>query len=308
MIFQSEGLRYLSESKLDIKTKIPLAQYTSWNIGGPAEFFIQPRSLNELKQSVQWAADHRVALTVLSGGSNCLISDKGIKGLVVNLSKFTGTVVEDRGSHLHISAIAGTPKSDLLKIFLKYKLAPALFLAGIPGDVGGGVVMNAGIAEQIKPREFVEIVEWIRVLRGQNILMFTRDDLKWSYRHCEGWKPGIIVEVGIAWPMQPDEQILVKVREANTNRLKRQPLDKPSCGSVFINPEGGKSGQLIESCGLKGTSFGDAQVSEKHANFIVNLGHATAADTKRLIEHVQKTVKDKTGFNLKTEVVFLGDW
>jgi UDP-N-acetylmuramate dehydrogenase len=297
----------LSESNLEIKPNVPLAQYTSWNIGGPAEFFIQPKNLDELKESVQWAADKRVKLTVLSGGSNCLISDKGISGLVINLNKFTGTIVEDRKTHLHISALAGTPKSELLKIFLKYKLAPALFLAGIPGDVGGGVVMNAGIAELSKPREFVEIVDWIRVLRGQNIQMYTRDDLKWSYRHCEGWKPGIIVEVGIAWPMEPDDQILTKVREANTNRLKRQPLDKPSCGSVFINPEGGKSGQLIESSGLKGTRFGDAQVSEKHANFIVNLGSATAADTKRLIEHVQKTVKEKTGFNLKTEVVFLGE-
>ncbi len=297
----------MRETSLDIKQNILLAQYTSWNIGGPADYFFQPKSLIEMKACIQWAADNRAALTVLSGGSNCLISDKGVRGLVVNLNKFTGTIVEEHDGRLQIAAIAGTPKSELLKIFLKYKLAPALFLAGIPGDVGGGVVMNAGVSEQMEPREFVEIVDWIRVLRGQNVHTYTRDDLKWSYRHCEGWQPGVIIEVGISWPLTPDDQILLKVREANTTRLKKQPLDKPSCGSVFVNPEGGKAGQLIESSGLKGTRFGDAQVSEKHANFIVNLGKATASDTKRLIQHVQDTVKSKTGFQLKTEVVFLGE-
>lgn len=296
-----------SQNNLEIKKNVGLAQYTSWLIGGPADFFVQPQSLDEIKKCIQWAADNHHPITVLGGGSNVLISDKGIRGLVIHLSKFTGTIIEEKEGRLHIFSLSGTPKSELLKIFLRYKLAPALFLAGLPGDVAGGVVMNAGVAELYSPREFNEIVDWIRVLRGQTIHTYTRDQLKWSYRHCEGWKPGVIVEVGISWPLLRDDSVLEKVREANTNRLKKQPLDKPSCGSVFINPEGGKSGQIIDSCGLKGFKIGNAQVSEKHANFIVNLGSATATDTRKLIEYVQKTVKEKTGFNLKTEVVFLGD-
>lgn len=295
-------------AKIEIKQSVRLAPFTSWHIGGPAEFFCQPTSLEEMKSVLLYAGEKKHAITVLSGGSNVLISDAGIKGLVISLRKFVGSFVEEQDDRLVITCLSGTSKSELLKIFLRYKLDPALFLAGIPGDVGGGVVMNAGVSELLRPREFVEIVDWVRVLRGRQVHTYTRDQLKWSYRHCAGWQPGIIVEVCFSWPLLPREDILQKVKEANTTRLKKQPLDKPSCGSVFVNPEGAKAGQLIEQCGLKGERFGDAQVSEKHANFIVNLGNATATDVRRLIEHVQKTVKSQTGFELKTEVVFLGAW
>lgn len=294
--------------KLEYKQNVVLAPYTSWLIGGPAEYFVQPTNIDELKEAIVWAAEKRLALTVISGGSNILVSDRGVKGLVIHLAKFTGSQAHERDGRLIITCLSGTSKSELLKIFLRYKLEPALFLAGLPGDVGGGIVMNAGVSEAMVPREFVEITDWIRVLRGSQILTFTRDQLKWSYRHCEGWQPGIIVEVCISWPLIPKDDVLARVKEANGLRLKRQPLDKPSCGSVFINPVGGKSGQLIEHSGLKGLKFGDAQVSDKHANFIVNTGKATAVDTRKLIEHVQKVVKDKTGFQLKTEVVFVGEW
>lgn len=294
--------------RLEIRQDVGLSGYTSWLIGGNAQYYAQPKNLDELKEAVQFAERKSLAVSVLSSGSNVLISDQGVKGLVLHMSKFSGTVVEERDGRLYLAALSGTPKSELLKIFLKHQLAPALFLAGIPGDVGGGVVMNAGVGELMRPREFVEIVDWVRVLRGGGIVTYTRDDLKWSYRHCHGWEPGVIVEVGMSWPLQKDPSILQKVREANTARLKKQPLDKPSCGSVFRNPEGDKAGRLIEACGLKGFRIGDAQVSEKHANFVVNLGKATAADTRRVIEHVQASVKSKMDILLQTEVVYMGQW
>ncbi|MFZ4404354.1 MAG: hypothetical protein ACOYOK_09665, partial [Pseudobdellovibrionaceae bacterium] len=129
-----------------------------------------------------------------------------------------------------------------------------------------------------------------------------------TYRHSNGWKPGYILRVGLAWPLEPDDTILDKVRKANQLRLSKQPLDKPSCGSVFINPVGHKAGQLIEQCGLKGFTIGGAQVSQKHSNFIVNIGKASASDMWQVILHVQKVVEEKTSVQLRTEVVLMGEW
>jgi UDP-N-acetylmuramate dehydrogenase len=292
-----------------VKRDEPLAKYTSWLIGGVADEYVEPTSLEELKTAVEYSHSMKLAITILGGGSNVLISDKGIRGLVINLRKFSGTQVHE-SDRLNIEALAGTGKSELLKIFLKYKLAPALFLAGLPGDVGGGVVMNAGVAEGFSPREFVEIIDWVEVLRLNDLSVhrLQKSELHWKYRHCEGWQPGIIVKAGISWPNQPDETILAKVRDANKTRLSKQPLDMPSCGSVFKNPDGHKAAQLIDSSGLKGKTIGAAQVSLKHANFIVNLGGATAVDTWSLIQTVKAEVARVKGVELVTEVVRLGDW
>ncbi len=292
---------------IEFKPDASLAPLTSWLVGGPAEFLCLPKNLEELKEAQSWALTKKLPITVLGGGSNVLISDQGIRGLVIGLKNFSGTALLETGGRLEITALSGTSKSELLKIFLKHKLSPALFLAGLPGDVGGGIVMNAGVAESFKPREFVELTDWVEVLReDQSIQRLSKDQLHWSYRHCQGWQPGIIVRVGLSWPMEPDPTILEQVKNANKVRLSKQPLDLPSCGSVFVNPVGHKAAQLIDSCGLKGFSVGDAQVSQKHANFIVNQGSAKAQDILQVIQHVQKTVKEKTGVQLQTEVVRLG--
>ncbi len=289
---------------MEIKKNISLAHLTSIQIGGPAEFFCEPTSLDELKKAQQWGRDKQI--TVLSGGTNVLISDSGIKGLVICLNKFKAIETKIEKDRLSITSLSGTPKSLLLKEFLKYKLAPAMFLAGLPGDVGGGVVMNAGIGEQLAPREFVEIIDWIEVLRDENLIRLKKSDLKFEYRHCSGWQPGIIVKVGMSWPMQPNPNVIQKVKDLNRARIDKQPLEWPNGGSVFVNPQGHKSGQLIEECGLKGFSIGGAQVSEKHGNFIINKGEATAVDVKKLVEHIQKTVKEKKGISLTPEWVLLG--
>lgn len=138
--------------------------------------------------------------------------------------------------------------------------------------------------------------------------IYQHDEVTWNYRHSSGWQPGIVTRVHLKWKMEPDPSLLETVKKANHVRLSKQPLDKPSCGSVFKNPEGKKAAQLIDSCQLKGFQIGDAQVSLKHANFIVNLGEAKARDILSVICHVQKTVKEKTGVELKTEVVQMGDF
>lgn len=294
---------------MKILENVNLAKYTSWLIGGNADYFSEPTNLDELKQVYEYAMNKNWPITLLSGGSNVLISDDGIRGLTICLHKFSNIRHEIINDRLHIQCLAGTAKSELLKLFLKFKLAPALFLAGIPGDVGGGVVMNAGVAESFQPREFMEMVDWIDVLKpDRTVQRYQSSDLKSTYRHCDGWQPGIITEVGISWPLEADNDVLVKVREANKIRLSKQPLDKPSCGSVFRNPDGHKAAQLIDQCGLKGYAEGEAQVSLKHANFIVNLGSATAFQTWNVIQHVKKTVYTMKQVELHTEVVRLGHW
>lgn len=296
---------------MDFKENHSLRLLNSWKIGGNAEYFCSPESIDDCKTAHQWAKDNKKDITYLGLGSNVLISDDGIPGLVICTRKLKSIEVKEQSEKdlLQIECLAGTGKMELLKVFLKYNLSPALMFAGIPGDIGGGIAMNAGIAEKIEPREFCEVIEWVEVLRDNEIKRFSNTDLEWSYRICKGWQPGMIVKAGIAWPLsQSDPDIKQKVRTANKNRLTKQPLDKPSCGSVFVNPLPHYSGQLIEELGLKGHQIGDAQISEKHANFIVNLGEAKAQDVKALIDLVKTKVKSEKNIDLKTEVRFLGNW
>jgi len=294
---------------LSILKNVKLADYTSWLIGGPAENFCLPTNLDELKEALKYAKDHKLQITVIGGGSNILVSDLGVKGLVIGLKKFSQTSSEIKNDRIYIECLAGSSKSELLKIFLKNQLGPALFLAGLPGDVGGGVVMNAGVAEAFYPREFMELVDSIDVMNSDGDLKnLKKSELKISYRHTDGWQPHIVAKVYLSWPVEQNPTILQQVRDANKVRLSKQPLDMPSCGSVFKNPEGYKSAQLIDQCGLKGFRIGDSQVSLKHANFIVNLANATATDTWGVIQHVKKTVKEKKNVDLVTEVIRLGDW
>ncbi len=307
-----------------VQRQINLKSWNSWQVGGDAEYFATPQSEGELQAVWSWALSKKIPVTFLGSGSNVLVSDQGIPGLVIALKKYSKIHSRIENNKLILDCESGAAKSELLKFFLKHKLSPALFLAGIPGQVGGGVYMNAGVAENMVPREFCEIVSEIEVLRPmQNRIAdrssngssaeshferrkFSHQDLNWSYRHCEGWKPGFISKVKIEWPMVPDETILEKVKEANRLRLSKQPLDWPSCGSTFVNPPGHKAAQLIDQCGLKGFKIGGAEVSVKHANFLINAGGAKAEDLLRLIRHVQKVVLEKTKVQLLTEVVFLG--
>ena len=292
-----------------VREQVLLADLTSWQVGGAAQFFCAPRSEDDLAKALIFAESRGLPVHVISGGTNLLVSDAGVRGLVVHMRGFGTLQASEKDGRFEIVCGSGVGKSELLKIFLRQQLAPAIFLAGIPGDVGGGIAMNAGISEAVEPREFHEIVDWVQVMQVTNgraeLRRFAKADLQWSYRHCSGWQPGVIVRAGLSWPMRPDPQILQTVRQANQVRLSKQPLELPSCGSVFVNPPGDKAGRLIESCGLKGFQVGGAQVSEKHANFIVNLGGATAEHIDQVIRHVRKTVHAKTGIDLKTEVVHL---
>lgn len=297
---------------MEIREQVALKDWTYWKIGGPADYFCLPKTVDELREAVRTARDRGWLITILGGGTNVLVSDQGVQGLVICMRHFTGLERSDSNGLINLAVLAGTPKSDLTKVFMKAKLAPALFMCGLPGDVGGGVVMNAGVAEKIVPREFVEITDWVEYFDLNDpelkLVRKNKDELIWKYRASAGWQPGIVVRAGLSWPLDEDHEIPNRVREATRNRLQRQPLEMPSCGSTFKNPEGHKAGALIEQTGLKGYQIGGAQVSMKHANFIVNTGGATARDVSAIIKHVQQKVKAKFGVELETEVRFLGRW
>ncbi len=297
---------------MEFREKVLLKEWAWWKIGGPADFFCLPESIEQVREAVEFASARKFKITILGGGTNVLISDQGIEGLVICMKKLNSVSNEERDGRILITALAGTPKSELTKIFMRRKLAPALFLCGLPGDVGGGVVMNAGVAEAVEPREFVEITDWIEILEsekpGAPLRRIAKSELTWKYRSTLGWQPGIVVRAGISWPLTADEEIPRKVKEATKNRLQRQPLELPSCGSTFKNPLGAKAGALIEQAGLKGYTRGGARVSTKHANFIVNIAGASADDVMHIIQHVQSEVKKRFALELETEVKLLGRW
>ena len=305
---------------------VKLARYSSWLVGGSADLFIEPVDLKSLAEIFSAANATQTPVSILGGGTNVLISDQGVRGLVISLRRLTGisldkTEVQSQATvtaaaaggstaspTLTFWALAGTPKSEILKYFLKVKSSAALFLAGLPGQVGGGVVMNAGVSEKLTPREFCEIIEAVEVLRPDGTLeIIDSQKIKWGYRHCEGWRPGIITRVKISYPDHPDEKILQEVKKLNQLRLQKQPLELPSCGSVFVNPPGLSAGRLIEEAGLKGRQVGGAQISVKHGNFIVNKGEATAGDIQALMDICVQTVREKFKIDLRSEVIWLGE-
>lgn len=296
-----------------IQTNVSLSDFTSWKVGGLAEYYCAPQNFDELKTVMLEARSKLLPVTILGGGTNVLVSDDGVSGLVIHTHLLNSVEVLEEGENLVIEAFGGTPKSEVLKLFMKYRLEPAIFLAGLPGDMAGGIVMNAGVGHKVLPREFCEIVQSFDVFTYSHNAdieerTFEHKDVVWSYRKSKNWQPGVITKVRVSWPNNPNDDVLKAVREGNRRRKDTQPLSEPSCGSVFKNPEGDHSGRLIEVSGLKGFQIGGAQVSEKHGNFIVNKGHSTAMDIHKVISHVQKTVEEKHKIRLTNEVVYLGEW
>ena len=239
---------------------------------------------------------------------NILISDKGVSGLVISTKGLTQLKSGEKEKGLYIESEAGVLKSDVMRIFYERKLSPALFLSGLPGDIGGGVVMNAGVSHEEAPKEFSEIVSWVEVMTLKGLLRYDQSQIEWSYRKTKGWRPGVICRVGLFWPLEEDPKIHIKMKECLKKRRQSQPLHLKSCGSVFKNPYPKLAGMLIEKCRLKGLSKGGAEISKKHGNFIVNTGDATAKDIHYLITYIQKEVKEQFKVDLETEVCYLGRW
>lgn len=279
----------------------PLASYTSWKIGGPAEYFYHPTDLQDLAVFLRyWKKE---PITLLGGATNVLIRDHGIKGLVIYLR---GSLNElQQLDECSFRAEAGVSCSRLVQQCVHLDLIEAAFLAGIPGTIGGALAMNAGAYGDVIWNH-VTAIETIN--RKGEIKLRQLNEFQPSYREVKGLAHNEWFAAGhFKFARGKEKETDAKVRDILQRRQAAQPLDLPSCGSVFRNPPGDHAARLIESSGLKGMQIGGAKISEKHANFIVNEGNALATDVEKLIQIVMDTVAEKHGIRLTPEVHILGE-
>ena len=286
----------------------PLHSYSRWGVGGRADYFCLPESPEQLRQALRWATANQQPWTALGAGTNVLISDQGVEGLVVSSSRLNHCSVFEKGRKLLIDCGAGVLKSHLMKVFKSKGLAPAVFLSGIPGDAGGGIVMNAGVSRPVEPFEFSQIVRSFQTMSAKGAVTYKKEDIVWSYRKSAGFGRGFIFQTLLEWPLIRQKDLSAQIKAELRLRRFAQPLNKPSCGSVFKNPRPRFAGELIEKAGLKGLKKGGAQVSEKHGNFILNTGGASASDIHWLICEIQKRVYERFAVSLEPEVHYMGRW
>ena len=285
---------------------VSLARYTSFRIGGPAEIFAEPDTRAELQALV--ALLHRESLPyfLLGGGTNILVSDQGIRGVVIRLGEgFNYTSWEETGDLARVRVGAVRPLGRFVREAIEKGYGGVEFAEGIPGSTGGGLLMNAGAFGG----ELSRVVEAVAgVCADGTSLRLPGDCLGFAYRRT-ALPPGMIVtEVAFRLQREQPEALRTTMREAQRKRQRTQPHGYPNAGSIFKNPPGTHAGKLIEAAGLKGRSQGQARVSEQHANFIVNSGGARAAEVKALMEHIQHVVWEKNQVWLEPEVRLVGEW
>ena len=280
----------------------PMAKHTSFRIGGPADVLAQPADEAELAALLKRAAEHAVPVTLIGNGSNLLVRDKGIRGLVIKLSN-SFSDMKALGNELTFGS--GISLAMASKKAASLSLSGLEFAVGIPGTIGGAVYMNAGAYDG----EMAKVVTSVRVMdREGKISELKASELAFAYRHTALQNSGLIV-TSVTCVLQPDEAdaIAAKMADFSQRRISKQPLELPSAGSMFKRPVGYFAGTLIEQTGLKGYTVGGAQVSQKHAGFVVNVGGATAKDVLQLISDVQSKVFAAHGVRLEPEVLVLGE-
>ena len=282
---------------LAVRENEPLARHCSFRIGGPAAVMLLPDSADSLAAVCLWLRERGAEPFLLGNGTNMLFPDEGLDRIVVKTAPGAGRIAVDG---TRVAAEAGATLAHTASEALAAGLTGLEFAHGIPGSVGGGVVMNAGayggeLRDVVAETEYLDGDMQRRVLRGA--------EHDFSYRHSFfSEHEGIVLRTVFSLTAGDPEAISARMRELADKRRNSQPLDMPSAGSTFKRPEGGFAAALIDEAGLKGFSVGGAQVSPKHAGFVVNTGGATCADVLRLIEHIQKTVLDRSGIVLEPEV------
>jgi UDP-N-acetylmuramate dehydrogenase len=290
---------------LGLRRSVGLADYTTWRVGGSAQWFAEPESALQLQALLAWAEAEGLPSLVIGAGSNLLVSDAGLEGLTLCNRRLQGAVL-DAGTGL-IEAQAGEPIPSLARRAARAGLAGLEWSVGIPGTVGGAAVMNAG-AQGGCTAEVLESVTVIEPHRPHQPFELRAGELDFAYRHSRlQEEPLVVLSARFRLNAGHDPADVSRSTSANLHsRTSTQPYQQPSCGSVFRNPEPHKAGQLIEALGLKGLSLGGAQVSPIHANFIVNTGAATATEIDQLIGAVQQRIQAAHGITLHTEVKRLG--
>ena len=280
----------------------PLAKHVSFRIGGPADILVLPPTLESLDAAAAWLYTEGLPFTVLGRGSNVLIADRGIRGVVVKTGRGQEGVIYD-GPHVH--AECGVSLPHLSRRTAERGLAGLEFAAGIPGSVGGAVVMNAGAHASA----VADVLVSARVRTPRGVATWTGADLALRYRHSLlQEQPGVVLDCELMLRPASAEETVARLEAWLRTRAESQPLGPPSSGCIFRNPDGDYAGRLIDAAGTKGLRVGGAVVSDRHANYILNAGNATARDVLALIRQVQARVRDHAGTDLATEIKMLGDF
>ena len=301
----NKNQNWLYRIKGEVKYDEPLSLHTSFRIGGPADLFISPESINDLQIIFEHAKE--TPLFILGEGTNLLVNDEGFRGIVLTLKEsfkiLNEVVFSDDQKTAQLKVGSGVKLSYLAKQAAQYSLTGLEGLVGIPGSLGGALVMNAG-AEGTEIGNIVKSIT--RVNKEGEIQVLKQKDLSFNYRKTI-FPPGGGAIVGAELELKKGNQTTIQDTMDNYLRIRgrKQPLNQPNSGSIFKNPPSQTAGKLIEEAGLKGTRIGDAAVSSKHANFIVNKGHARASEVIKLIKYIQHVVKKKTGVELEREIIWV---
>ena len=299
---QNEWIRKLGE-QVEILVAEPMKNHTTFRIGGPADALALPKTPEEVAEVVRFCHEHAQPYYVLGNGSNLLVSDEGYRGIVLQLYRNFNDIQVNGET---ITVQSGAMLAAVARTAYQNSLTGLEFASGIPGTIGGAVVMNAGAYGG----EMKHVLREVTVLTKEGeVLAIPAKALELGYRTSVIPKNGWIVLGAVLQLKKGDpEQILARMEELKEQRITKQPLDLPSAGSTFKRPEGYFAGKLIMDAGLRGFTVGGAQVSEKHCGFVVNRGNATAADVWELICEVKRRVKERTGVELEPEVKLLGDF
>ena len=286
--------------QLEIRCEEPMSRHTTFRVGGPAALMALPRSEEELVRAARLALELDVPPLCVGNGSNLLVDDKGIGGFVI---KTVPSLARCEVSGREVTAWAGALMAQAATAAARAGLTGLEFAHGIPGSVGGGVTMNAGAYGG----ELCQVVDWVRAMDSQGqVHQLTNQQCQFRYRHTR-FSDGDWVVLCAHMTLGPGDtgEIQARMEELMARRREKQPLEFGSAGSTFKRPEGHFAGALIEGCGLKGFTIGDAQVSEKHSGFVINRGHATCGDVLAVIEAVQERVFRETGVALEPEVKYV---
>jgi UDP-N-acetylmuramate dehydrogenase len=276
----------------------PMAKYTWMKVGGPADFYIEPTDKDDLKAIVTYFHTHHYSWMILGRGSNVLVSDEGIRGAVINVEHALSKIYIEGGL---VIAEAGVRLTKFVDFCIQNEFVGVEMLAGIPGTIGGAVAMNAGA----HGGEIADHLVEVEVIRNGHTQQVKNENAQFTYRHS-GFDQDVVLSAAFKLQRGDKEPLSVKRRELILRRNETQPLEFPNLGSMFKNPPNTFAAKLIEQAGLKSKRVGDAQISEKHANFIINLGNAKAEDVVRLIDLVKRTVYQNSGVMLELEVKMIG--
>ena len=285
----------------------PMSAHTTFRIGGPADYFVVPEDAASLGRGVALCRAEGVDYFITGNGSNLLVGDGGYRGVVFHICHTMDDVAyEEKRTELLVEAGAGVMLSSLARQVSSKGYTGFEYATGIPGTLGGGVTMNAGAYGG----EISDNLLWAELMDETGaVLRLERDRLKLSYRHSVMMEQSLVVlRAGFYFTKGDAMAITEKVAELSRSRKEKQPLEYPSAGSTFKRPEGYFAGKLIQDCGLKGFRVGDAMVSEKHSGFVINVGHATAADVMTLIRHVQQEVDRQFCVRIEPEVRMIGEF